>query len=65
MTQLHYLFTDGCSGVAHCHACYAHYAKDVFPNIRRTQDPEDRAHEDRFRNMPYFVVFLIPGDLDL
>jgi len=24
MAQLHYLFTDGCGGVAHCYACHAH-----------------------------------------
>jgi len=24
MTQLSYLFTDGCGGVAHCHTCHAH-----------------------------------------
>jgi len=23
-TQLHYLFTDGCGGVANCHTCHAH-----------------------------------------
>jgi len=36
-TQLHYLFTDGCGDVDHCQACHARYAKDVFPNIHRTQ----------------------------
>jgi len=30
MTQLHYLFTDGCGGAAHCHACHAHIRLLIF-----------------------------------
>jgi len=30
MTQLHYLFTDGCGGVAHCHAYHAHVLLLIF-----------------------------------
>ena len=45
LPQLHY----GCSHVAHCHACHAHYAEGVFPNIHRTQGPQDRTREDRSR----------------
>jgi len=29
-TQLHYLFTDGCGGVAHCHAYHAHIRFLIF-----------------------------------
>jgi len=34
-TQLHYLFTDGCGGVAHCQACHAHIRLLIF--LRVTQ----------------------------
>jgi len=30
MTQLQYLFIDGCGGVAHCHACHAHNRLLIF-----------------------------------
>ena len=30
MTQLHYLFTDGCGGVVHCHAYRAHICLLMF-----------------------------------
>ena len=40
----------------------------MFPKHRpapHTQGPEDRASEDRSRKMPHFLVFFVPGDLDL
>ena len=52
MTQLHYLFTGGCSHVAYCHACYA---KDVFPNTH----PEDRAHKNCSQKC-HTVSFFVP-----
>jgi len=30
MTQLHYLFTDVCGGMAHCHACHTHIRLLIF-----------------------------------
>jgi len=36
MTQLHYSFTDGCGGVAHCHACNAHVFVDFCVVTQQT-----------------------------
>ena len=34
MTQMHYLFTDGCGGVAHSNACHAHICLLCAPHFR-------------------------------
>jgi len=66
MTQVHCLFTDGCSGMAsHYHVSHARYDKDVlmfslFPNIRRTQVPRGSLLK-KCRTLSIFV----PGNLDL
>jgi len=40
MTQLHYLFTDGCGGVAHCHTCHAHICLLIFCIVTQHFVPE-------------------------
>jgi len=33
MTQLHYLFTDVCDGMAHYHECHAHICLLIFCTV--------------------------------
>jgi len=39
--------------MAHCHACHARCAKDVFPSTQHMQGPEDRACENCFQKVPH------------
>jgi len=46
--------------VAHCHACRDRYAKDFSETYTAR-----KAAMTAFEKMSHFVVFFVPGDLDI